>query len=637
MTTMLARIRGLSPLGPIFGKELRATSRRRRTYVLRFLYLGVLLVIMLFFFSVTRELRYATGAAQKAQQLAMMGATFFGVFSFFTLISMALVGPILTATAINSERLHKTLPVLLMTPITSWQIVAGKLCSRLLIALTLIGLSLPVLSVVRLLGGVETRQIVASLSLSVSMVVAAAALGLLLSTMMARAYAVILLSYAAMFMVYWIGPMIAMLFVQMVMSGGRNTMAFMGVYRYLTLVNPFLEMVLVATPAGGAAPFRAFRWEYCAGVHLAMAAVLVVLSALILRRMAKKENEGGSAAGVPVGPALAPAGSGDETAAPRRQGKPALRGDGFGTVSDNPVLWREIRRPLMNKRWQAIAGSSLVGVLLLIIYWCMYAGDVLSDGNAQMVFACVFCGLLTLVACIVSATAIAQEKESDTWTLVLATPMSAARIVRGKLAGLLRRLMWPSVLIAVHFLLFTIGGVINWTTLWVILYLTFTGNIIWVLTGLYLSLRLKTVTFAVILNLCLPAAIYLLAMAVFGIIGGLAYGTEKGLEVVGVYAPYAHMCSAIDSLNRRYSVGANYYRDGLAQYSERSVWVPVYGDVRESEFMVLVFLVGLGYLAASGLVLWRTIASFNRIVGRAKQARKEVLVQPREAEVSLPA
>ena len=52
-----------------------------------------------------------------------------------------------------------------MTPITSWQIVSGKLFCRMLAALTLLGLSLPVLAVVRLLGGVDLDAMLATVSL----------------------------------------------------------------------------------------------------------------------------------------------------------------------------------------------------------------------------------------------------------------------------------------------------------------------------------------------------------------------------------------------------------------------------------------------------------------------------------------
>src|SRR5438046_2788789 len=38
---------GLSPFGPIFGKELRVAARRRRNYLLRVAYLGGLLLFLL--------------------------------------------------------------------------------------------------------------------------------------------------------------------------------------------------------------------------------------------------------------------------------------------------------------------------------------------------------------------------------------------------------------------------------------------------------------------------------------------------------------------------------------------------------------------------------------------------------------
>src|SRR5688500_1417492 len=178
MAGILATIKGLSPLGPIFSKELRVTARRKRTYVLRFLYVLALLLILLMIWAVTHDDMRNDSVARKAQVTAEMGAYFFCAFAIFSAASMAVIGPILTATAVNSERLHKTLPVLLMTPITAWQIVAGKLFSRLLIALTLLGLSLPVLALVRLLGGVEIEQIVGALLTCVAIVVFMASLGL---------------------------------------------------------------------------------------------------------------------------------------------------------------------------------------------------------------------------------------------------------------------------------------------------------------------------------------------------------------------------------------------------------------------------------------------------------------------------
>src|SRR4029079_12026662 len=156
----LMHISGLSPFGPIFGKELRCASRRKRNYLLRVAYLGALLLFLLFAYAITRESYGPRGPSVRMQQQEQLGQLFFMFFSMFCVCAMGLIGPVLTSTAINEERLHKTLHVLLMTPLTAWQIVSGKLFSRLLTALTLIGLSLPVLALVRLLGGVEVQQMV---------------------------------------------------------------------------------------------------------------------------------------------------------------------------------------------------------------------------------------------------------------------------------------------------------------------------------------------------------------------------------------------------------------------------------------------------------------------------------------------
>ena len=638
MPSLIAAVRGLSPFGPIFGKELRTTARRKRTYVLRFGYLAVLFSILLMFFaSYSLGYRDSGGVARKAQKLTEMGTYFFITFSFFTMAAMAVVGPILTSTAINSERLHKTLPVLLMTPINAWQIVAGKLFSRLLIAITLIGLSLPVLAVVRLLGGVETHQVFAIIALSVSTVLWTASVGLLLSTLMNRPYAVILLAYGLLGIVYFLLPFaIALVLIEVFQFRGFERTFF----PILSFAHPGMAAALVCIPERP--PLGVYEWYWSAGLHVLLSAVLVIISGLILRRMARKENEGsGGVANTParrIGkkakPATAPgvvAVATDAGAAPavdeevepvvkakRRRGWIFRRGD----VSDNPVLWREIRRPLVAKRWQAaFLGVFFVGVLLFL-YGVLAYGNDLDDPDTQIGFATIFCGIMTVLICVLAGTAIAQEKESDTWTLLLATPISAKRIVFGKIGGLLSRLLWPSLLIVAHFLAFTLAGVITWTTLWVILWMTFTTNVLWIATGVYLSLRLKTVTFAVILNLLGPVLLYGGAAVVLTIAGVVLARDDDWAEAVGLYAPYAYIVQAIDDLNRNYNQDYNYYGGVYTSrwsYGTQRVWVPVIGTVLEREFIVIVFFVGMFYLLLSAAIVWNTTARFNRIVGRAVQ------------------
>ena len=114
-----------NPFGPIFEKELRATSRRKRTYALRSAYLGGLLLFLVFAYVENASWRAgANSVTQRVQQQNQLGKTFFICFSLFCVGAMGLIGPVLTCTAISAERLHKTLHVLLMTPITAWAVVA---------------------------------------------------------------------------------------------------------------------------------------------------------------------------------------------------------------------------------------------------------------------------------------------------------------------------------------------------------------------------------------------------------------------------------------------------------------------------------------------------------------------------------
>src|SRR5919106_2026247 len=93
--SLLAHASGLSPFGPIFGKELRTTSRRKRNYLLRVGYLALLLMTLMMAYA-SVGLRSYGGLAQRAQRQAELGVAFFMFFSIFCVCAMGLVGPVLT-------------------------------------------------------------------------------------------------------------------------------------------------------------------------------------------------------------------------------------------------------------------------------------------------------------------------------------------------------------------------------------------------------------------------------------------------------------------------------------------------------------------------------------------------------------
>jgi ABC-type transport system involved in multi-copper enzyme maturation permease subunit/uncharacterized RDD family membrane protein YckC len=608
------------------------------------------------------------GIAQQAQYQAELGMLFFFAFSMFCVGTMGLIPPVLTSTSIGSEKLGKTLPVLMMTPISTWQIVTGKLLSRLLAALTLMGLSLPVLALVRLLGGVELEQMVAVLCLCTSFAISSAAIGLLFSTFINRAYAVILLAYATQLFLYLFVPMIVAMCFQ------RNRTAGMAALSIMFGSHPVVAVFAMSFPEAGRLPVTV-HWGICSIVQVALAVFLLTLSGLALRRVARREGE--RATGLPpeaydplpvasVAPPLLPrplaasrSGSGD----PRTAGEstlpvvgtapgwevlsgrevlpnceaasgvesdggspprppplsappvvpyrlPATRGKTAREVSDNPILWREVRRPLLARLWMRVTATIACIVLLLITYAAMGASDVFDSTRhyEQVGFSIVFSGLFWLLTAVLSATAIASEKESDTWTLLLTTPVSGSAVVWGKVAGLLRRLIWPTVLVAAHFILFTLIGHVPVVTTAFVLFVMVTFNSIWIATGLYLSLRMRRVTFAVITNLMLAVAAYAVVPAVLYVFSQLVDPNNDRWVEYGIWhLPYSYLGNFLEG----------YFRSDSDYYRGESYWLPVVHHVSQQTFLLVTVSVGCIHLLVSWLILRRTAIAFDAIVGRA--------------------
>ncbi len=635
--SLLARAAAISPFGPIFGKELRVTSRRKRTYLLRMGYLGLLLLALLLAYATTG--RSFGGVAAQMQRQAALGTAFFAAFTIFSVASMGLMGPVLTANAIGAEKLAKTLPVLLMTPISAWQVVSGKLFSRVLIALMLLGLSMPVLALCRLLGGVELEQMLAVLLIAISHVISCAAIGLFFSLFLNRAAIVILLSYAVLGVLYVLIPVMLIVLGGVAKNGPRGGSA--GI-QFLASINPLgCAMAMIESRARSGI---GNAWIACVIVQLVFAALLLAWSAAVLRRQFRNGGERAIALPLPpmgAGPITPPPfaptppplseryaniedGSAEVAPPPivdyRAPRTAAAKPSKVADVYDNPVLWREMRRPLLPKLWQRAVGVGAVVTIMLIVYAIQAEGNDLDDIDSHIGYSCVFFGLWWILSAVLSATAISQEKESDTWTLLLTTPMNGRQIVWGKIAGLLRRLIWPTVLILAHFMLFVIGGIIPlWSVLFVLVILL-CCNSVWIATGVWLSLRIKKVTFAVVANLMLAIVVYGVVPLMVLIPAELINRRgDRVASYTGYYIPYFYLAQGFEGLRRadystRYPGQQRYYSSD--SWDTKPYWLPN-DNVKRSTFLTYATLCAIGHLALALLILNRTANTFDEIVGRA--------------------
>ncbi len=136
---------------------------------------------------------------------AQRGATLLGLALTAALYVVGLVGAVLGAQSIASERQAKTLDLVLATGMSPWRIVMGKALAVWVVLATLILACLPPLGAVFLVGGVSLTQLL--LSVGIPLVVAAVpvALGVALGTVQRSARLAV---GAAVTTVGLIGPMV---------------------------------------------------------------------------------------------------------------------------------------------------------------------------------------------------------------------------------------------------------------------------------------------------------------------------------------------------------------------------------------------------------------------------------------------
>ena len=197
-------------IGPVFDKELRVSSRRRRNYVFRFIYLVLLtLFVVLAWVSMVR---FHGSASWRIARMAEAGKIIISTIIMFQFFTTQIIAVIMLSTSISDEVYHRTLGVLMTTPVNSFQIVTSKLFSGLLQLLLYLTLSIPLLAIVRVFGGVPWDFIISSICITLTAILFAASVSLKFSIYGRRAYAVILKTLLTLSIIYAFIPFLTVLF-----------------------------------------------------------------------------------------------------------------------------------------------------------------------------------------------------------------------------------------------------------------------------------------------------------------------------------------------------------------------------------------------------------------------------------------
>jgi len=481
--------------GPIFEKELRVSSRRKRNYVTRFAYLVFLTGFLSVIWLDAVDFNVSSGT-HVASRLAQAGKQIIVILVWFQFYAIQLVAVVMLSTAISDEIYHRTLGVLMSTPITGFQIVMGKLSSKLLQLILLLGVSLPVLAVVRIFGGVPWDYIVSSLCMTLTTLIFVGSLSLFFSSFSRKIYVVIIVTLLALGFLFGL-PFMLMNRISLRMLAGNNYL--IALYH----ANPYIMLNIstsIMLDPGLARGIR-FSWPLHYGIMLTATSFVLFICVSLVRKVAIAQASGRL-----------------DMIARLRHLKVVEPTEKTVTTPTNarirrvigpPVVWKELISRISTR--EKLIVSVIIGLEAAMIF-AMYLFPVVASTfgweETHIMYTWIFMGLGMLSATVFPSTCITSEKESRSWPLLLTTTLNDWQILFGKFVGVLRRSMFVWLLLFFYVCLFWAFQYVGPLAL-IHMILIIAGTIIFLSgTGFYFSSRLKHTNEAVITNIALAASIW---------------------------------------------------------------------------------------------------------------------------------
>ncbi|MFI5455420.1 MAG: ABC transporter permease subunit [Isosphaerales bacterium] len=600
--------------GPVFNFELLGTSRRARFYLVRAFYAAILFLML---WAIHSGWTSETGGELPSHMVSWFALSTFAAIAIGQEILVLALTPALVAGVIADEKQRKTLNYLLASRLTSPEIVLGKLLVRMLYVGVLLGVSLPVLSLLVLLGGVDPRLVLLACGATLSTAWFLAALSIWVSTIARRVREAFFIAYGLEGL--WLfSPLI---FRSVSIPGWP---AFDSAAIWLTdwvgysspvEVGRQLLFGIAVSGLSGLSLLEPVGWMI--GLQAAFGLVLAVMAAWQLRPIFRRQDGGGG------------------IRAPR----------GLRSILSSRRRWRFWRRPVLGNRpmlWKELhTGGSrglarFLALLLTLIaggflaYWTVWfaisaiqemwehgyysLGDYTSrnDRIAFYWFLRFVVPLLYVVSILAVAGAasasITSEHEEDTWVSLTATDLTGREIIFAKLRGAMRRGRKFAELILLIAAVGAVAGSIHVLSLpFLIIVLSVYGWFAAAL-GVWISLQLRSTWRAQFLTI---TTLLLINVAGQGILNVLCrFGWAP--QVWPGFTPY-EISKLLPDLQ--------FFQQLSSASWPRSWWVSDIDNGLAWQTIATVLSV-LGYAALATLLTWQTLRRFEVVAGRARWSRE---------------
>jgi ABC-2 type transport system permease protein len=574
--------------GPFLDKELRVSSRHRRNYLLRTSYIILLIV----FVAITwvSVVQFRGNLTVFKSRMAEAGKTIVMVIIWFQFIAAQLIAVIMFCNSISDEIYHRTLSVLLTTPVTSFQIVTGKLLSKLFQIILLLMISLPLLAIVRIFGGVSWNYILSSLCITLTAVIFAGSLSMFFSVLFKRAYVIIIITILFLGITSGLSPLLSAMFSR----SYPYRIRFSGVSIFS--INPFLLLSRISdemmNPRGRSA---GFIWiVYCIFILFA-SFMLLFASARILRSIALAHAAGQKSLFEKIFSRkrfYIPCSSNPE----KSESEDKIR-----HIWGPPVAWKEMKTKFSSREKMFVAIIIAIELIMIIaMYLFPYIASGFGYEEAHVFYVYTFMGLGVISTAIFSAGCITSEKEAHTWPLLLMTTLSDWQILYGKFVGILRRCLPVWILLLIYFCPFVNVTVPGVTSLILLIILIIAVIVFLSSTGIYFSSRFKNTNIAFLADFVLISAIWLIlpiAMDFFshGYYATRYFNFRTFFRSCWLGNPFIHAITMTGSFDLR----------GM-----RIRWPDNSRNIFES--IVLMINILLAYIIAGSIFIWRAKCRFRK-------------------------
>ena len=393
--------------GPLVVRELITSPRNVKHFGLRAGYVAILAILL----QTSALTTFESVITSQVGDVARFGSFIFGLMCAVQLVVVLAMSLILSAGSVAQEKDKRTLLLLLMTDLRTTELVVGKTLASLLPVFVMIGVSIPVMCLLRLLGGITLNQILCFELTCLATSLVAGSWGTLVGYWREKTFQILAMTFMGA------GLFVGVIEILSALTAGTTLGTWIACANPFRVLSSVLNPLSVSTGIGAQTAFGMSLW-------LAVAVILWTIACRNIRiwnpsrRLHIQQEEDSAEA------------TADESAREQAARK----------VWDWPIIWREMNTQAYGRK----VGLIKAGYFLLAVFCILYANW--SPADAPLVMGVISVeGFVFVVLAIVglilinaqAVTALTSERDGQTLELLLVTEISAKEFIFGKLGGVL--------------------------------------------------------------------------------------------------------------------------------------------------------------------------------------------------------